>query len=305
MIPDEGGVLLIDKPAGPTSHDCVARVRRALRTRRVGHTGTLDPFATGLLVVCVGPATRISQWLTHLDKSYAASVELGRVTDTLDPEGETIARTAGCERLTRAEMDTVVARFQGEQLQAPPVYSAKKIAGVAAHRRVRRGESVELAPVPVTIHSLDVLDWAPPLLRVQVHCSSGTYIRALARDLGEATGYGGMLTSLRRLSVGGFRVEEADPLDALEVGREPSWVRPAEALALAGMTQVEIDADQVGELAWGRAVPLSEKARVAESGADRPVALVYAGRLCAIAEVRGERLQPRRVFVTPDSQVGS
>jgi tRNA pseudouridine55 synthase len=303
VIPDEGGVLLIDKPAGPTSHDCVAHVRRALRTRRVGHTGTLDPFATGLLVVCVGPATRISQWLTHLDKSYEAEIELGRTTETLDPEGETLSRIPGCERLDRSAIDAALSGFLGEQLQRPPAYSAKKIGGVAAHRRVRRGESVELAPVPVTISALDVLEWTPPRLRVRVDCSSGTYIRAIARDLGEATGFGGMLTALRRLSVGGFRLEGAVSLEALESDGEISWVRPAEALRLAGIPGIDVDAAQMGELAQGRPVERPSAEPVLAEGSS--CALVHEGRLCAIAEVRGERLQPRRVFVSVAPESGS
>lgn len=320
MIPEGGGVLLIDKAAGPTSHDCVGRVRRALRTRRVGHTGTLDPFATGLLVVCVGPATRLSQWLTHLDKRYEAVVELGRVTTTLDPEGDVVALTPGAGDLTESQLRDVLTRFEGEQLQVPPVHSAKKVAGVAAHRRARRGEQFELEPNTVTVHAISLLGWQAPYLRLSIDCSSGTYIRALARDIGEATGLGGMLTELRRLRVGNFDVADAISLErldelALAGDAAPSspdashssaasapirWISPADALGRGGMPLIDVSVDERAALLQGRAVviaPADERASaLAPGGRTEMVALVHQGELVALAEPRVDRFQPRRVF---------
>lgn len=288
------GILPVDKPVGPTSHDVVARARRALGTRKVGHTGTLDPFASGLLLLCVGSATRLSPYLTHLDKTYEAEALLGVTTDTLDREGEVQSVREGAEAVTSDALDAAVASLRGPQDQRPPVYSAKKIGGEAAHRRARRGESVTLAPVPVVVHALDLLDRDGPRVRFRVRCSSGTYIRALARDLGEALGVGAHLTALRRTAVGGFAVDDAVPGDALDAVPPGAWIAPADALARAGLPTFEVAPGDAALLAQGRTVACGGS-KVASPG--DPVAAVEAGRLLAVGEVEGDRFQPRRVFV--------
>jgi len=233
---EANGVLLLDKPRGITSHDAVARVRRALATKKVGHAGTLDPMATGLLLIGVGPSTRLLTYLVGLDKEYFATIRLGQATTTDDAEGAPIpperesgsVASAGAateslsplvgERLAAISTDALaagVAALTGEISQRPSAVSAIKVDGVRAYDRVRAGEQVELAPRRVAIRAFEVLGVRRGEfldLDVRVECSSGTYIRALARDLGEGLGVGGHLTALRRTRVGPFRVEEAVPV---------------------------------------------------------------------------------------------
>jgi tRNA pseudouridine55 synthase len=270
--------------------------RRGLKTRRVGHTGTLDPFASGLLVLCVGPATRLSSWLTHLDKVYEATVHFGVETTTLDPEGEVTARDEpGAQRLAEAQVAEILVAFEGKQQQVPPAYSAKKISGEAAHRRVRRGEVVELPPVPIEVVALQLLAWQAPRLEVRVHCSSGTYIRALARDFGKAAGCGAHLEQLRRLRVGAFAVGDAVQVDDLSTVSAGDWVSPLDALTRTGMAAIEIDDADVVRITQGQAI---EVAGVAPS-ADAWVALGQRGQLVAIAQPDGPLLKPRKVFTAP------
>jgi tRNA pseudouridine55 synthase len=236
--PATAGALLVDKPSGPTSHDVVACVRRALRTSRVGHTGTLDPLATGLLVVLVGPATRLAQFLAADDKEYIADVRLGVSTPTYDAaslaEGVR-SMTTGDRWPTDAEVETVLQTFRGSFLQTPPPYSAKKVGGVAAYERARQNRPVALEPVSVTVRQLCLLPASerepqpspidtrssglerrdPSLLRLRVASSAGFYVRSLAHDLGVAFGCGAHLEALRRTRVGRFRVEDAVTLAGL------------------------------------------------------------------------------------------
>lgn len=293
-LPSAGGVLPVDKPVGPTSHDVVARARRALATRQVGHTGTLDPFASGLLLLVVGPATRLSPYLTGLDKRYVAEARLGMVTETLDPEGPVVAENEGWRAVGAADVATALAGLEGAVLQRPPAYSAKKIGGEAAHRRARRGEEVVLAPVEVSIHELRLLEARLPWVTFSVHCSSGTYVRSIARDLGEALGVGAHLTALRRTAVGDFQVGDAMALDALEAGTPPSWVTPALALERAGFPLVAVDDDAVSHLAHGRVVDAPGGAALANGST--VAAVDGAGDLVAVAEIRPEGLRPRKVF---------
>jgi tRNA pseudouridine55 synthase len=290
-VPASGGVLPVDKPEGPTSHDVVARARRALRTRKIGHTGTLDPFATGLLLLCVGPATRLSPFLTGLDKRYEAEALLGVETDTLDRDGRVVARHEGVDEVSDDAVAAAVGALTGPLSQVPPIYSAKKIRGEAAHRRVRRGEEVELEAVRVNVRSFRVLDRDGPRLRMEVVCSSGTYIRALARDLGRALGVGAHLTALRRTGVGDFTVGDAVGLEDLDAGEALPWIRPADALRRAGMPAVALPGTARAELAQGRVVtcPASDAAGWAAGVCD--------GELLAVGEVADGRFQPRRVFV--------
>jgi tRNA pseudouridine55 synthase len=222
------GVLVVDKPAGPTSHDVVARVRRGLRVRRAGHTGTLDPFATGVLPVCLGKATRLARFLAAGDKSYRASVRLGFATDTDDATGKPL----GPVRLVQVEPDAVAAacrRLSGEILQVPPAFSARHVEGKRLYQWARRGIAVERASSPVTVHRLTLLGLRGDHVDLELSCSAGTYVRALARDLGEALQCGGHLAALRRTRSAGLGLEDAVAWD--EIGEACLVrVRPLERL---------------------------------------------------------------------------
>ena len=202
----ESGLVVVDKPAGMTSHDVVARVRRLAGTRKVGHAGTLDPMATGVLVLGLNRATRLLGHLMLTEKAYDATIRLGVATTTDDAEGEVLA-TAPTDGLDEASIRGVLAGFVGEIDQVPTAVSAIKVDGVRAYQRVRDGEQVELEPRRVTIHELTVHDVSGPDVRITVRCSSGTYIRAIARDAGAALGVGGHLTALRRTAVGEFGLD--------------------------------------------------------------------------------------------------
>lgn len=293
-VPDGGGVLPVDKPAGPTSHDIVARARKALGTKKIGHTGTLDPFATGLLLLCVGPATRLSEYLTGMDKEYVATARLGMRTDTDDLEGNPLEEREGWETLTREDLAEALTEFTGTLSQRPPDFSAKKIGGEAAHRIARRGETPELVPVEVTVHELELLDWTPPHVDFHVRCTTGTYVRALARDLGESLGYGAHLTALRRTRIGTVDVAGAVPGDDLTIERSrDAWIGPADALE--GLARVEAGDTDARRLATGQGIPAPRD--LAEG--DGPVAIVRDGALIAIATRREDTLRPRKVFIQP------
>jgi tRNA pseudouridine55 synthase len=290
------GVLAVDKPVGPTSHDIVAVARRALHTKKVGHTGTLDPFASGLMLLCVGSATRLSPYLTHLDKRYRAEAFLGVATDTLDCEGTVVRTDPRGATVDTSRIEECIAALRGPIEQTPPVYSAKKIRGEAAHRRARRGEAVELPPVEVRVHRLDLLEHDGPRLVLDVECSSGTYIRALARDLGEALGVGAHLTGLRRLAVGSFGVEEASAVDAISSVPSGAWFTPAEALVRAGLPSFEVGPGDEQRIGQGREVQAPPSVGVGEVD---PVAAVLKGRLLAVGRVAEGMFRPRRVFAAP------
>jgi tRNA pseudouridine55 synthase len=286
------GILPVDKPDGPTSHDVVGMARRALRTRRIGHTGTLDPFASGLLLLCVGPSTRLSEYLTALPKSYRATVRLGETTDTDDRTGEVVRRSDAWQALDEPAIQAALARQVGTIGQLPPRYSAKKIGGERMYAVARRGGEVERDPVRVTIHRIELLGVRLPEVDIEVECSSGTYIRAIARDLGEALETGGHLTRLRRTRVGAYGVERALPVDALpDVAAVERALLPP-AAALAHLPRVVLDPEGARLVSHGRAVPAP-----AELDGGGPVVLLAEdGALLAIAERRGDQLQPRKVF---------
>lgn len=208
------GVLLVDKPTDHTSHDVVARLRGKLRMRRIGHAGTLDPMATGLLVILVGKATRISQYLMSVDKVYAGTIKLGEVTNTQDAEGE-VLETRPVPALTEAEIRQALQSFIGDQYQLPPMFSAIKIDGVPLYKRAREGEEVEREPRFIRVISYDLTRWAPPELDFRVHCTKGTYVRTLAHDLGQRLGCGAHLKALRRLSSGDLTLDKALTLDQI------------------------------------------------------------------------------------------
>lgn len=299
------GILLIDKPEGPTSHDVVAEVRRAIGTRRVGHTGTLDPFASGLLILCIGKATRLVEYFHLLTKRYVATVALGRETDTDDRTGRETAVSDAWRSLDQAAVLAAVAARSGQQSQVPPDYSARKIDGQRAHRRVRAGEKVELAPAQVIVHSIRLLDWSPPSLSIEVVVSTGTYIRALARDLGRDLGCGAHLDCLRRAAIGPFEVDSALPAAELhDTDLCPDI--PARILApvdaLAWLPRRELTGAEATEISHGRAVAASGvqepclPGRADPPAETGPVVLVREGDLIGVARRDGELLRPVKVL---------
>ena len=212
-------ILLIDKPTGPTSHDMVREARRWTGLRRIGHGGTLDPLATGLLPLFAGPATRLNEYLGAYDKAYEATLLLGAATDTDDSEGEVIS-IAPIEGIDAAAIEAALAGFRGEIDQLPPSYSAVKRGGVAAHRAARAGEPLELEPRRVTIHELTLASYEPPHARLAMRVSTGTYVRAIARDLGAALGCGAHVIEMRRTAIGAVGADDAHPPEAFEAAAE-------------------------------------------------------------------------------------
>ncbi len=245
------GLLLIDKPAGPTSHDVVQRLRRLSGQRRIGHAGTLDPLADGLLLVCLGRATRLVEYLVGLDKTYETTVRLGQATTTYDAEGE-VTRERPVS-VSPAEVEAALDAFRGPIRQRVPPFSAVKRDGQPLYKSARRGEAVEPPERGVTIHALDALAFAPPLLTLRVACSSGTYIRSLAHDLGEALGCGGHVVALRRAAVGRFILAEAMTLDALTPENLPARLLPPEA-AVAHLSRLDVDEAGAQRIRQGQVV---------------------------------------------------
>ena len=229
----QDGLLIIDKPAGPTSHDVVRRVRKALAMRRVGHGGTLDPVATGVLLVAAGQATRFFPFLSRENKVYEGRIRLGFATDTRDASGRPVSEVSA-DLPGRAELAAAMKAFEGEILQTPPRYSAKKIAGRPVYKMARADEEFELEPVRITIERFALVDYRPPEVDFEAACSSGTYIRSLAHDLGRRLGCGGHLAVLRRTSVGPYGLGDAVPLadfeEAAARGEEARFILPLERL---------------------------------------------------------------------------
>lgn len=209
------GILLVDKPRDHTSHDVVARLRGKLKMKRIGHAGTLDPMATGLLVILVGKATKVSQYLVGLDKEYEGTIELGKVTDTQDADGE-VMETRPVPPLTEAEVQAAIRTFLGDQYQLPPMYSAIKIAGVPLYKSARKGEEIEREPRFIRVMSWDVLRFASPQIDFRLTCTKGTYVRTLAHDLGAKLGCGAHLSALRRTATDKFKVGQAVTLEQIQ-----------------------------------------------------------------------------------------
>lgn len=227
------GVLLVDKPGEHTSHDVVARLRGILHMRRIGHAGTLDPMATGLLVILVGKATRLSQYLTSLDKEYEGSVELGRITDSQDADGE-VMETRPVPPFDESAVREALRGFLGDQYQTPPMYSAIKVGGVPLYKKARKGEEIEREPRFIRVMGWDLLKLELPRFAFRLRCSKGTYVRTLAHDLGQKLGCGAHLAALRRTAAGPFRIEDALTLEAIEKLPRPELERrliPAHAAA--------------------------------------------------------------------------
>jgi tRNA pseudouridine55 synthase len=282
-------VVRVDKPEGPTSHDVVSRARRTFGTRRIGHTGTLDPFASGLLLLCLGRATRLAEFLTGLDKSYEAVAVLGVATDTEDRDGQVISTSQDWHGLSRGQVMEGMSSLRGSLLQIPPRYSAKKLAGERAHRRARRGESVELGPRRVVVRTLELIDFSPPLVRFTVTCSSGTYVRALARDLGESLAVGAHLSYLRRTAIGPHSVTGALSPDEFQDGDRvrQAWIEPL--AAMAHLPRVQLVPAQAENVRVGRAVQIEAE--------DGPVVVAAEGEdLLAVGSVGGGVFRPRKVL---------
>ena len=281
--PSTEGLLLVDKPAGMTSHDVVAIARRALGERRIGHAGTLDPFATGLLVLLAGRVTRLLPYLDGEPKVYDARVRFGVETDTDDASGRMI-REAPLP--IRADVDRAIAGLTGTLDQEPPAYSAKQVAGQRAYDAARRGTPVRLPPTRVTVHSWEVKARTNDTLDVTITCSGGTYVRALARDLGRQAGSAAHLATLRRTRSGPFLVSDACTLDALRDGR-CGTLPPLRALSSLALEQ--LDAASADRAARGNPVD-------ATVSGDRAALLGPNGELVAVAERSGTRWQPRTVL---------
>lgn len=305
------GVLVVDKPAGPTSHDIVDRARRALNTRSVGHTGTLDPFATGVLVLCVGRATRLARFLAAGEKAYRATVRLGFATTTDDVTGAPLAEKRPVE-LADATLLEALAGLVGTFDQVPPAFSARQVGGRRLYELARRGESVARAATPVTIHALDLISRGAETIELELRCSAGTYVRALARDLGERLGTGAHLAALRRTRSGVFDLGQAVPGDGLDGAAE-------RLIPLAGLL-LDLPSVTVGEegrrrLGHGRELgPEHVLSGFPKAAVERVRLLDEHGQLLALAVPRGfdggGSALPRRPALHPDvvligSQVGS
>jgi tRNA pseudouridine55 synthase len=288
------GVLVVDKPQGPTSFDVVHKVRAALKTKKVGHTGTLDPMATGVLPICLGDATRIAQFITEKDKDYEAQLRLGVTTDTLDAEGKVLLERP-VPTITRELLEAALSKFRGTFLQTPPMYSAVKVGGKRLYELAREGKEVERAAREVTVHALTLVDFSAEQVRLKVSSSKGFFVRTLAADLGEALGCGAHLTALRRTRSGTFSLSQALTLDKVLLlgpdGVRERLVSPDEALReLPVVTLQEADATRVRH-----GVQVELAVGVATEGATVRVHAPGA-LLLAIADVQRGRLVYRRVL---------
>ncbi|MCS6772923.1 MAG: tRNA pseudouridine(55) synthase TruB [Thermoflexales bacterium] len=296
MLPVDG-VLVLDKPVGPSSHDMVALARRLLHQRQVGHAGTLDPLASGVLVLCLGKATRLSEYLLGEDKAYEAVLRLGQRTTTDDAEGEVVVERP-VPAITAADLRALEARFSGTIEQVPPAFSAVKRAGQRAYALARQGQPVALSPRQVTIRELHLAHGdAPDQLRLWMRCSAGTYVRALARDLGEVLGCGAHLVALRRTQSGAFTLADAVTPTQLEAvaraGNAAALVLPPER-ALEGWQAVHLDAERSRRLCQG------QRLRLVLALAPGALVRVHSasGALIAVAEWDGEGLRPLKVLET-------
>ncbi len=289
------GILNLNKPRGLTSHDVVARVRAVARQQGVGHAGTLDPMATGVLLLCLGRATRLAEYLMDSPKLYRARVRLGVTTDTDDAEGTVIAERP--VEVDRMAVEAALEQFRGPILQVPPMYSALKQGGRPLYRLARQGQTVERQPRPVEIYRLDLTAWEPPELALEVLCSPGTYIRALARDLGEALGCGAHLTGLIRLASGDFRLEDAVDLESLTPENLPGFLLPMD-MALQQYPALYLSEADARAVRHGRDIPLAASHEV--QGRDVRLARAYGpdGHLIAVLEPHPDQgvWHPRKVL---------
>ncbi len=291
------GVLVVDKPVGLTSHDVVQIIRRGTGIRRAGHTGTLDPRASGVLVILIGPAVRLSEYVSASDKRYQATIRLGASTDTYDAEGQPVSYPNAANilaSLTEEKFEEILQNYVGEFDQKPPAYSAIKVDGKKAYESAREGEEVELEPRKINVYSLDLLEWAPPEVVVDVFCSSGTYVRSLANELGEALSVGAHLVGLRRTKSGRFTLRDAISLrrlrESFEAGDWYTHLIPA-AEALADWPMVELSSDEVELLRHGH------RLKADPESPQWARALTEQGDLVALVENLDGEWQPRKVFL--------
>ena len=291
------GVLLLDKPIGLSSNDALIRAKRLLLAKKAGHTGTLDPLASGLLPLCFGEATKFSQDLLDADKTYEATMRLGQRTATGDAEGEVIdTRPVECDR---AAVEAALVRFTGDIVQVPPMYSALKRDGKPLYEYARAGQTVEREGRNVTIHALDLLACDLPDVTFRVTCSKGTYVRTLAEDIGEALGCGAHLTMLRRMGVGALTLEHAVTLDALSDAAEAArdaWLQPVDAL-LSTFPLVRLDEASAKRFLHGQRLPLSALEPIDAADGER-VRVYDATRLLGVARKANGVLAPERLVVT-------
>ena len=294
------GALVVDKPVGMTSHDVVQAIRNGTGLRRAGHTGTLDPRASGVLVILVGPAVRLSEYVSASDKRYQAIIRLGGSTDTFDAEG-LVTLTKDPVSVTEAQFEEALKTFVGEIEQTPPPYSAVKVQGRKAYEMAREGEQVDLAPRKITVHHLEVLEWTPPEVVIDVHCSSGTYVRSLANDLGVMLGCGAYLIGLRRTKSGRFSLRDSVPLrklqEAFTAGNWYQYLIPA-AEALGDWPAIELSPDDVEGVRHGHRVKV-----VGDPTETKVRGVSTQGELVALMEIvineDGTReWQPKKVFFT-------
>ena len=263
-LPDgyrRGFLLLVDKPAGLTSHDVVERARAALSIPRIGHSGTLDPMATGLLLLCAGAAARLQSFFTRMDKSYEGVIRLGRATTTYDAEGEPVGEARDASWVTRARIEEAAAGFRGEFLQAPPPYSAKKVGGRKLYELARRGTIVAAEPKPVRVSELTFGEPRQGAVPFALSCTSGTYVRSIAAELGEKLGCGAHLESLRRTRIGGFSAADAVPLGAFEQAPPDERLRPPHAVPLSRVpfpfARVAVGSLEAFKLRRGQPIPVT------------------------------------------------
>ncbi|MBI4509146.1 MAG: tRNA pseudouridine(55) synthase TruB [Deltaproteobacteria bacterium] len=283
------GVLIVDKPASMTSARVVSVVKRELAVRRVGHTGTLDPIATGVLPIVLGEATKLASFLLAEDKEYEAELELGVATDTLDADGTVTAR-APWEMVDKAGICAVLRSMVGEQFQVPPMHSALKHEGRRLYELARKGVEVERNARPVRVDLFELLDFSPPRARLAVACSKGTYVRALVRDVGERLGCGATLTALRRTRSGRFALDNAIPLEQVGERAASALIPPADAIA--HLPALVLDARQAADTLHGRPI---------QAPPDAPGGALYRllwapGALASVARVEGPRMVHVRVF---------
>jgi tRNA pseudouridine55 synthase len=298
MKAEHNGLLLLKKKPGLTSFESLGFVKKALATGKVGHTGTLDKFAGGLLLVLTGPALKLSQWFSFCPKEYEGTIRFGAETDTLDPEGEIIAQGSFP---SREEVEKILPLFRGEILQAPPMYSAVHIKGERAHELARAGKKPEMKKRPVLIYGLELLSWAPPFAGIRVSCSAGTYIRSLARDIALAAGSRGHLSALTRKKIGKFSLEEAfepdDGEEALVSSIRPIDVQIFEALELSYRFAGE---DEIAGLIHGKPLSLLFKdlpeLRPPVLGIFRGTSGLAAGELAAVLEKKQGKWSYGHVF---------
>jgi len=284
------GVLLLDKPTGMTSNGALQRAKRLYNAQKAGHTGTLDPLASGLLPLCFGEATKFAQRLLDAPKGYLATIRFGATTTTGDAEGE--IRETRPVNFTHADLDSTLARFVGPLMQTPPIYSALKVEGRPMYRYARAGEDVPRTPRAIVVHALDLVEWAGSDAIVAVSCSKGTYVRVLAEDIGAALGCGAHLAGLRRTATGGFRLDDAVSLERIEAMSDADrlgLLRPA-AILVAEMARLAVDEAEARRFGQGQALP-------APSSADGEYAVFAGDRLLGVADVADGLARPRRVIV--------